>query len=149
MRIFRTIDRIESLLEANNILLQQVSHKISWLLAHHSFTVSIYQETQMALGNISAGSTGTFVAVLNDNGSPIALPTTSTFAWSSSDATVTFTESTDTTTVVALVPAGDLGTSVTITASTVGPDGITYSGSVTVALTPVAQAYTVTVTQSA
>jgi hypothetical protein len=103
----------------------------------------------MATGNIPAGSSGTFAAQLLDNGSPIALPSGSTFMWSASDSTVTIAPSADTTSAVVDVPAGDPGTSLTITASTVGPDGNTYSGSLSVALTPTPQQFTVTVTQTA
>ena len=103
----------------------------------------------MAIGNIVAGSTGTFAAQLLDNGVPVALPTGSVFAWSSSDTAVTFAVSDDTASVVVTVPAGDVGTSVTVTASTVGPDGKTYSGSLTVALTPTPQVFSVVITQTA
>jgi hypothetical protein len=113
------------------------------------YTVTVTQETTMAIGNITAGTSGTFAAVLNDNGTPIALPSGSTFAWTASDSTVSIVPSSDTTSAVVNIPAGDPGTSVTVTASTVGPDGNTYSGSVTVPLTPVPQQFTVTVTQTA
>lgn len=103
----------------------------------------------MAIGNITAGSTGTFAAQLEDNGVAIALPSGSTFAWSASDASVTFATSADTTSTVVTVPAGDPGTSLTITAATTDPNGNAVSGSITVALTPVAQTFTVVVTQTA
>lgn len=103
----------------------------------------------MAIGNIVAGSTGSFAAQLLDNGAAISLPTGSVFAWSASDSTVTFVTSADTTSTVVTVPAGDTGTSVAITASTVGPDGKTYSGTITVALTAAPQTFSVVITQTA
>jgi hypothetical protein len=106
-------------------------------------------EIVMAIGNIPAGQTGTFAAQLLDNGAPIALPAGSTFTWTASDASVTFATSADTTSTVVTVPAGDTGTSVTITASTTDPNGNPVSGSITVALTPTPQQFTVTVTQTA
>lgn len=102
----------------------------------------------MAIGNIQAGTSGTFAAVLDDNGSPITLPAGSTFAWTASDPSVTITPSADTTSAVVAVPAGDTGTSVTITA-TVTVNGTTVSGSLSVTLTPIPQVFTVVVTQTA
>jgi hypothetical protein len=102
----------------------------------------------MAIGNIQAGTSGSFLAVLDDNGSAIALPSDSTFVWTASDASVTITPSSDSTTAVVAVPAGDAGTSITVTA-TVTVNGTAYAGSVTVALTPIPQVFTVVVTQTA
>jgi hypothetical protein len=122
-------------------------------LHHYSVYISRQRLTQgdflMAIGSITVGQTGTFAAQLEDNGSPIALPTGSTFAWTASDTTVTFETSADTLSTVVTVPAGDTGTSVTITASTTDPNGNPVAGSVTVAITPEAQQFTVTVTQTA
>lgn len=125
-------------------ILRRIEHRLE-----PRFTIRITQESTMAIGNIPAGSTGAFAAQLEDNGSPITLPSGSTFAWSASDATVTFATSADTTSTVATVPAGDPGTSVTITASTTAPDGTTASGTITVALTPTPQQFSVSVTQTA
>jgi hypothetical protein len=122
----------------------------------HHYSVSIFLNTtqlnqgdSLMIGSITAGQTGTFAAQLADNGSPIALPAGSTFAWTASDTTVTFETSADTLSTVVTVPAGDTGTSVTITASTTDPSGNPVSGSLTVAITPEAQQFTVTVTQTA
>jgi hypothetical protein len=103
----------------------------------------------MAIGNIVAGSTGTFAAQFLDNGTAVALPSGSVFAWSADDTTVTFVVSTDTTSAVVTVPAGDTGTSVTITASTTDPNGNTVSGSLTVSLTSAPQVFSVIVNQTA
>ena len=47
------------------------------------------------------------------------------------------------------VPAGDTGTSVTITATAPAPDGTTATGSLVVALTPVPQKFALAVSQLA
>lgn len=124
--------------------------RLVWSLANRPhFTILITQETPMAIGNIGAGTSGTFAAQLEDNGSPIALPVGSTFAWTASDTTVLITPSDDSLSALIDVPSGDTGTSITVTASTVAPDGSTVSGSITVPLTPVPQQYSVTVVQTA
>ena len=115
---------------------------------NHHYVVHVTQENSMAIGNIQAGTSGSFLAVLDDNGSAIALPSDSTFVWTASDASVTITPSSDSTTAVVAVPAGDAGTSITVTA-TVTVNGTAYAGSVTVALTPIPQVFTVVVTQTA
>lgn len=115
---------------------------------HYSVKVT-QKEPSMAIGNIPAGSTGTFAAQLELNGAPTSIPTGSSFVWSASDSTITFAVSSDTTSAVVSVPAGDLGTSAIITAQVVAADGKVYSGSVTVALTPEPQVFTVVVTQTA
>ena len=102
----------------------------------------------MAIGNIQAGTSGTFAAVLNENGSPFALPSGSTFAWTADDASVVITPSADSTSAVVEVPAGDAGVSVTITATTT-VFGQTVSGSLTVPLNSSPQTFTVVVTQTA
>ena len=125
----------------------EILGRIDRKLDHH-YSVHITQENPMAIGNIQAGTSGTFAAVLDDNGSPITLPAGSTFAWTASDPSVTITPSADTTSAVVAVPAGDTGTSVTITA-TVTVNGTTVSGSLTVTLTPIPQVFTVVVSQTA
>lgn len=105
----------------------------------------------MAIGNIQAGTTGTFSATLLDNGAPIALPASSVFAWSADDTLVTIDTNAapDGSLAVVTVPAGDAGTSVTLTVSATAPDGTTATGTITVALTPVPQTFTVQVMQTA
>lgn len=99
---------------------------------------------------ITVGATGTFSAQLEDNGNPIPLPSGSTFAWSTSDASATLAPSADTTSVVVTVPATDTATSITVTAETVAPDGNKVPGSVTVPVIPnVTHTFTVKVTQTA
>lgn len=111
----------------------------------------------MAIGNITAGTTGQLGATLLDNGAAVT-GFTPTFTFSASDTTVTFAPATTdgsggtvplANQTVISVPAGDTGTSVTITASTPAPDGTTASGTLTITLTPVPQQFTVALTQLA
>ena len=98
---------------------------------------------------INAGSTGTFTAELEDNGTAIPLPAGSTFAWSSDDTNATLVPAADSLSVVVTVPATDTATSITVTAATTAPDGSTVSGSVTVPITPgVTHTFTVLVSQT-
>lgn len=140
-------DKLErEILEAtreNTHLLREILHR----LPQHHYKVCVTQENTM-IGNIQAGTSGTFAAVLDDNGSPITLPSGSTFTWTASDTTVTIAPSADTTSADIAVPAGDDGTSITVTAS-VTVNGNTVSGSLSVALTPIPQVFTVVVTQTA
>jgi len=96
--------------------------------------------SHMDIGNIAAGSTGTFAATLLANGTPYVPPAGSTFVpqwtWSCSDTTVTISPSADTTSAVFSVPANDTGTSLTAGVSIVAPDGSTQTASLTVTLTP-------------
>lgn len=116
----------------------------------------------MAIGNITAGTTGQFAATLLDNGAAYAVPAGSTYilnpTWSASDPSVTFAPATTDVTsgaiplqdqTVVTVPAGDPGTSVTITATAPAPDGTVATGSLMVPLTPVAQKFTLAVSQVA
>ena len=101
---------------------------------------------------ITLGKSGTFVAALNDNGQPIPLPSGSSWTWSTSDPSATVTpDASDTTgaTVTVAVPATDTATTITVTASAVDPTGATQSGSLTVPISPAANIFTVTVSQTA
>jgi len=112
----------------------------------HHYTVKV-TGAPMA---ITVGATGTFAAQLEDNGNPIPLPAGSTFAWTSDDSNAGITASSDTLTAVVSVPATDTATSITVTATTIDPDGKTVQGSVTVPIIPgVSHTFTVSVTQSA
>jgi hypothetical protein len=128
----------------------------------NNYAIQLTQETPMAIGNITAGTTGQFGAALLDNGVAFVLPAGSTYVFSpsftASDPTVTFAPATTDESggtipladqTVATVPAGDTGTSVTITATAIAPDGTTATGTLTVTLTPEAQAFTIAVTQIA
>jgi hypothetical protein len=141
--------RTERLLTALVAEVRSLHHYSVYINFNDSALFNQIQGDFMAIGTIPAGQTGTFAAQLMDNGSPIALPANSTFAWTASDTTVTFATSADTLSTVVTVPAGDTGTSVTITASTTDPNGNPVSGSITVAITPEPQQFTVTVTQTA
>ena len=90
----------------------------------------------MAIGNINAGSTGTFAATLLQNG---VVDTTDVVTWtySCSDSTVTIAPSADTTSAVYSVPQNDTGTSFQAAASAIAPDGTTVTTPpLTVTLTP-------------
>jgi hypothetical protein len=120
---------------------------------HRHYTVKVKQtkswRKRMAIGNITAGTTGSFAAQLELNGAPIPLPSGSTFAWSASDPAVSLVVSADTLSVVISVPAGDQGTSVSIAAAATAPNGKVVTGTLSVALTPIPQVFTVTVSQTA
>jgi hypothetical protein len=121
----------------------------------YSVRLTQLPENTMAIGNITAGTTGQIGAALLDNGAPVA-GFTGTFTFTASDTTVTFAPATTDASggtiplanqTVISVPAGDPGTSVTVTATTTAPDGTTATGTLTIALTPVAQQFTVGLTQ--
>ena len=98
---------------------------------------------------IEAGSQGTFIAQLEDNGNPVNLPVGSTFAWTADDTAATIVPSADSLSAVVTVPATDTATSITITATTTDPNGASVSGSVTVSIVPgVTHTFTVMVTQA-
>ena len=93
----------------------------------------------MAIGNINAGSTGTFAATLLQNGAPLTTPPVPATVWtySCSDSSVTIAPSADTTSAVYSVPSNDTGTSFQAAASAVAPDGTTVTTPpLTVTLTP-------------
>lgn len=116
----------------------------------HCYAVHLREDLSTMSNGIQAGSSGTFNSQLLDNGSPIAIPSGAVWAWTADDSGVTFAPvATDPTggTQTASVPAGDPGTSVTITASTTDPAGATVSGTITVPITAAAQKFTVSVTQ--
>lgn len=114
-----------------------------------TYRVVVKQEGYMTTGVI-VGGTGKFLAQLEDNGQPIALPAGSTWVWATNDTgTTVAADPADTTggTVDVTIPAGDTNTTVTITASTTDPTGATQSGSLTFPVLPVPQKFTVTVSQ--
>jgi len=124
--IYRRLGRIEHLVERALHLLEQPR-----------FTASITQEDTMAIGNIPAGSTGTFAATLLENGSPVVPQPTIAWTYSCSDPSVTISPSADTTSAVFSVPQNDTGTSFQAAASAIAPDGTTVTTPpVTVTLTP-------------
>jgi hypothetical protein len=121
-----------------------------------------HQEKTKMIGNITAGTAGQFAASLLDNGSLYTAPAGSAYTlnlvWTASDPSVTFAPATTDATngavplqdqTVVTVPAGDPGTSVTVTATAPAPDGTTATGSLTVQLTPVPQKFTLAVAQIA
>lgn len=101
---------------------------------------------------IALGGQGTLAAQLLDNGQPIAIPSGSSWAWQATDPSATIAPgTTDPTggTVVITVPAGDTNQSVTISASTTDPSGAMQVGTLVVPYLPVAQKFTISVTQIA
>ena len=101
------------------------------------YTAVITQEDTMAIGNIAAGSTGTFAATLLQNGSPAVPQPTMSWTYSCSDPSVTIAPSPDTTSAVYSVPQNDTGTSLQAAASGIAPDGTTVTTPpLTVTLTP-------------
>ena len=101
--------------------------------------------------SVQSGIASAFGAQLQDNGNPIDLPSGSSFSWSTDDPTDT------------LVPGGGVGsptvnvtvnnppasrTTITVTATTIAPDGSSVSGSVTTdIIVGVTHTYTVSVAQ--
>jgi hypothetical protein len=138
---------IEERLERVEDLLERILHVLRHRLTVHVYHL-VWEIIPMAIGNIQAGTSGTFAAVLDDNGSPIALPADSTFTWTASDPSVVITPTEDTTGAEVAIQAGDVGTTVTVTA-TVIVNGVSVSGSIDVALTSIPQAFTVVVSQTA
>jgi hypothetical protein len=131
----RTVENIQR-------LVQRLVHR---LLHPHHLTIKVTGE----LMAIEAGSQGTFIAQLEDNGNPVNLPVGSTFAWTADDTTATIAPSADSLSAVVTVTATDTATSITITATTTDPNGASVSGSVTVSIVPgVTHTFTVMVTQS-
>lgn len=129
-------------------ILKQMLHSLrrieKELQSLHHYSIHITGDSMA----ITVGATGTFSAQLEDNGNPISLPAGSTFTWSADDTNASLAPSADSTSVVVSVPATDASTSITVTASTVAPDGSTVQGSVTVPIIPgVAHTFTVSVTQ--
>jgi hypothetical protein len=119
--------------------LEHLVERVLHLLEPKRYTAIFTQENTMAIGNIAAGSTGTFAATLLENGAPLTTPPTTPTVWtySCSDPSVTIATSADTTSAVYSVPANDTGTSFQAGASAVAPDGTTVSTPpVTVTLTP-------------
>lgn len=126
------------------------------------FSIRTTLETTMTIGNISAGSTGQLSTSLLENGLPFVPPAGSTFqlalTYSSNDPEVTFEAATVDATdgaaplsqqEVVSVPAGDEGTSVTITISAVDPDGNSISTTITIQLTPGPRVFTLVTSQVA
>jgi hypothetical protein len=114
------------------------------LLSPHHYTVTV-KELKMA--DIPAGGApGVFQAALNDNGTPIGLPAGATWNWTSNVPEAILTPTVDHVSVS--IPATSTATSITVTASTVDPNGKPVSGAITVPVVPgVVHNFTVTVTQ--
>lgn len=121
---------------------------------HYTIRVKQIKEKHMAT-NIQVGGSASFEAELLSNGSPIALPAGSKWAWSSPDGLITFDPllEADGTTVdpngiTVNVAGSDTQTSAVIVAGTTDPDGKPVSGEVTVPVTPEPQVFTVRITEN-
>lgn len=132
--------------------------KITHLLRHDTFTARIYhclwagQESEMAIGTLTPGSTGTFLVELLENGAPYTGTATTEWTWAASDSDVTVEPSADTTSAVFTVPASTTDTSLTVTASATAPDGTTALAptlTVTIAASAQPTVFTATITQTA
>jgi hypothetical protein len=122
-------------------------HRIEHLLRHDHFNLRL--EHNMAIGDITAGQSGTFTAVLLLNGEPYNAPSGSTYtfgpSYTSSDADITIGAD-----GVANVPATSTDTSLTVDASAVAPDGTTVTAPpVTVTITPAPQVFSLGLSQTA
>ena len=145
------------LLKESIALNRDILHEIR-ALQSTKYSVVIAQQNQentmSTSATILAGATGNFTAVLFANGSTYVPPSGSTYVpsytWSASDSTVNLAPSSDTTQVVATVPASDTATSFTLGASTVAPDGTSASGTLVVTIGPGtgATAFTVSINQN-
>lgn len=105
---------------------------------------------------IPAGSTGQLGWTLQDNGVNDTTGFALTLTYTADDASVTFAPATTDASggtiplasqTVISVPAGDPGTPVTVTASSPDPEGGTVTGTLTIALTPTPQKFTLVGTQ--
>jgi hypothetical protein len=123
------------------------------------YTIRVTQENVMSLGTIAPGSTGQFGAVLLNNGTPDTSSFVPSFTFTASDPSVTFAPATTDASggtiplaqqTVMSVPSTDTLGSVTVTATATDPNGVSQSGSVTVAIGTVATpVYSVGITQLA
>lgn len=152
-RELRELIRIErEQLEVQEKILHELEHKHHYNVVVSQVGESAHlttEEIQMA-NNIPTGGQGTFNAVLQDNGVPVATQP-SGWTWGTNDPSAVVTPvTTDPTgaTVTVAIPASDTSTSIVITASNKDPNGNPVSGSLTV---PVAAGgtFTVVVTQIA
>jgi hypothetical protein len=105
----------------------------------------------MAIGNIVAGTTGTFSAQLEyADGTPYVPPAGSTytpeFTWTCSDAAVTVTPAANTQSAVYAVPQSDQAVNMTVEISVAGPGGQQLQAQKTVTLTPAALQLVITQT---
>ncbi len=111
------------------------------------YTIRITLENKEMI--TKAGDSGTFNAVLQDNGVTIPLPSGASFVWTADDKSAVLTPDASTDNCVVTLPASDTAASVTITATTTDPTGKSVSGSITLPLTPEPQQFTVSITQTA
>ena len=154
-------ERVEQVQREQTRILHNILRRLDALENPHRFTFPI-KELTMALGNITAGTTGQVSAgPLLDNGVPYVTPPDSVYVFvptlTSSDLDVIITPATTDMSggtiplalqFVLTVPAGELGTSVTISGSAPAPDGSLAVGTpLTIALTPLPQQFTFAISQ--
>jgi len=150
-------EQLERLLREILHVLERLNRKIP-----DRYQIHITQETPMAIGNIPAGSSGQLGAQLLLNGSSYVVPSDDSYVFTptftADDPSVTFTAATTDESggtlpladqIVLDVPAGDTGTSVTVTVTAADPNGNTLSATLTIPLTPEGQTFTISLTQLA
>jgi hypothetical protein len=126
------------------------------------YTVRLTQlrSSTMALGTLTPGGTGQFGAVLLNNGVPDTSSFVPSFTFTTSDASATVAPATTDASggTIALqnqsvvsIPAGDTSTTITVTATATDPNGVSQSGTSTVAVGggTTTAVYTIGVTQLA
>ena len=99
--------------------------------------------------SVTTNTPSDFIAQMQDNGSPIDLPQSSSFSWSTDDPTDTISvnETTSIATITVNNPP-ESRTQLTATASAVDPAGETQTGSLTVdIIAGVTHTYTISVSQ--
>lgn len=115
-------------------------------LPRPTFTVTL-KELSMPIGTVTPGTPATFQATLNQNGTPITLPTGSTWLFRTNDPNATITTNATGDIATITLPTTDTATSITITASTTDSTGATVSGDLTVTVGPGTSTFTVKVVQ--
>jgi hypothetical protein len=122
---------------ATNQFLQQIVNNTN---PHYSIQI---KELPMALGTLTPGGTGQFGAVLLNNGVPDTSSFVPSFTFTTNDATATVAAATVDASggtiplanqAVVTIASGDTSTSITVTATTLDPNGVSQSGTSTVAI---------------
>jgi hypothetical protein len=128
--------------------------------SRYSIRITQLRSSTMALGTLTPGGTGQFGAVLLNNGVPDTSSFVPSFTFTTSDASATVAPATTDASggTIALqnqsvvsIPAGDTSTTITVTATATDPNGVSQSGTSTVAVGggTTTAVYTIGVTQLA
>ncbi len=157
--MFKHSRLLEDILRLTREIMKFLREILHQLQPHHNhFSLEI----RMSIGNIVAGTTGQIEAEVYENGvlynPPVGSTYAPTFTWTASDPSVTFTPATADDSdgavplgqqIVVNVPAGDTSTSVTITATTVDPNGNPLTGTISIPVTSAPQVFALQLTQVA